>query len=76
MNNNHSPVYIIAEAGVNHNGDIEIAKKLIDSAVNVGADAVKFQTFHAEDLVTPDCKTAAHQKRSGMNNQFDLLKRN
>ena len=74
MNNRHPPVFIIAEAGVNHNGDIGIAKKLIDSAVTSGADAVKFQTFHAEDLVTPDCKTAAHQKRSGENNQFDLLK--
>jgi N,N'-diacetyllegionaminate synthase len=74
MCNEHSNVFIIAEAGVNHNGDIKIAKKLIDSAVYTGADAVKFQTFHAEDLVTPDCKTAAHQKRSGKNNQFDLLK--
>jgi len=74
MTNDHSPVFIIAEAGVNHNGDINIAKNLIDSAIKVGADAVKFQTFNAEDLVTPDCKTAAHQKRSGLNNQFDLLK--
>ena len=44
-------VFIIAEAGVNHNGDIEIAKKLIDAASEAGVDAVKFQTFKAEKLV-------------------------
>ena len=71
---NHTRIFVIAEAGVNHNGDMEIAKQLIDAAVHCGADAVKFQTFNAENLVTPDSKTAAHQKRSGMNNQFDLLK--
>ena len=43
---------IIAEAGVNHNGDIEIAKKLIDVAADAGADLVKFQTFSADRLVT------------------------
>ena len=44
-------IFIIAEAGVNHNGDIEIAKKLVDAAAKAGADAVKFQTFQAEALV-------------------------
>ena len=43
---------IIAEAGVNHNGDIELAKKLIDIAAEAGADLVKFQTFRADRLVT------------------------
>jgi len=43
-------VIIIAEAGVNHNGSIELAKKLVDSAVSAGADYVKFQTFKAEKL--------------------------
>jgi len=71
---NQNKVFIIAEAGVNHNGDMDIAKQLVDAAVKCGADAVKFQTFNAEELVTPDSKTAAHQKKSGMNNQFDLLK--
>jgi N,N'-diacetyllegionaminate synthase len=71
---NHTRIFVIAEAGVNHNGDMDIAKQLIDAAVQCGADAVKFQTFNAENLVTPNSKTAAHQKRSGMNNQFDLLK--
>ena len=43
--------FIIAEAGVNHNGDIELAKNLVDKAVVAGVDAVKFQTFRAETLV-------------------------
>jgi N,N'-diacetyllegionaminate synthase len=47
-----SKVFIIAEAGVNHNGSIELAKKLIDVASDAGADAVKFQTFKAEKLVS------------------------
>lgn len=50
-----SKIYIIAEAGVNHNGDINIAKRLVDAAVDAGADAVKFQTFKAQNLV---CKNA------------------
>ena len=45
-------VFIIAEAGVNHNGSMKLAKKLIDVAVESGADAVKFQTFKAENLVS------------------------
>lgn len=48
-----SGVFIIAEAGVNHNGDIEIAKKLVDCAAEAGADCVKFQTFKAEELASP-----------------------
>lgn len=67
-------VLIIAEVGVNHDGNIKTAKKMVDAAIKSGADAVKFQTFNAEELVTRDCKTADHQKKSGMNNQFDLLK--
>ena len=46
------PCFIIAEVGVNHNGRIELAKKLVDAAVQAGADAVKFQTFKAEKLIT------------------------
>ena len=53
-----SSVFIIAEAGVNHNGDIKLAKKLVDVAVEAGVDAVKFQTFKAETLVCKSAKKA------------------
>lgn len=56
-----NPCYVIAEAGVNHNGDMEIAHKLIDEAVACKADAVKFQTFVAEDLVTKMAAKANYQ---------------
>jgi sialic acid synthase SpsE len=51
-------ILIIAEAGVNHNGDIELAKQLIDAAAESGADIVKFQTFNANRLVTRTAKKA------------------
>lgn len=51
-----SGIFIIAEAGVNHNGDLEIAKRLVDEAAKAGADAVKFQTFKAEALVSKDAQ--------------------
>ncbi len=54
-------VLIIAEAGVNHNGDVELAKQLIAAASLAGADIVKFQTFRAEDLVTKDARKASYQ---------------
>ncbi|MEQ8352745.1 MAG: N-acetylneuraminate synthase [Leptospiraceae bacterium] len=54
-------IYIIAEAGVNHNGDLMLAKQLIDVAANAGADAVKFQTFRAEDLASASAGKAAYQ---------------
>jgi N,N'-diacetyllegionaminate synthase len=52
-----SPCFIIAEIGMNHNGDIELAKKIIDAAADCGVDAVKFQMFTAEKLVTKDAVT-------------------
>ena len=52
---------IIAEAGVNHNGDVSIAHKLIDAAVNAGADIVKFQTFKANNLATSSAPKAPYQ---------------
>ncbi len=55
-------VFVIAEAGVNHNGDIDMARKLVDVAVSAGADAVKFQTFHADSLVTAKASKAGYQK--------------
>ena len=59
---NTSPVFIIAEAGVNHNGDIALAKKLVAAAKNAGANAVKFQTFDPESLVTANAPKAEYQK--------------
>ncbi|MEK7084801.1 MAG: N-acetylneuraminate synthase [Patescibacteria group bacterium] len=74
---NGTPVFIIAEAGVNHNGDLAIAKKLIDAAADAGADAVKFQTFTAELLVTKSAPQAEYQiQNTGKTeSQFDMLKR-
>ena len=57
-------VFIIAEAGVNHNGSVNLAKKLIDIAVESGADAVKFQTFKAETLVVKNAQKAEYQKKN------------
>jgi N-acetylneuraminate synthase len=69
-------VFIIAEAGVNHNGDMELAKQLIGSAAEAGCDAVKFQTFSAGALVTKDAAKAAYQEMNdGAGSQFDMLKR-
>lgn len=68
---------IIAEAGVNHNGDIGLAKKLVDAAVASGADYVKFQTFKAEKLVTRTAGMAAYQKENlgADDSQFRMLKK-
>jgi N,N'-diacetyllegionaminate synthase len=68
---------IIAEAGVNHNGDIELAKQLIDVAADVGADYVKFQTFSADRLVAKSANKAEYQKQSSdsSESQFEMLKR-
>lgn len=69
-------VIIIAEAGVNHNGNLSMAKQLIDIAASAGADYVKFQTFRAENLATKDAVKAGYQiTNTGENNsQFDMLK--
>ena len=69
---------IIAEAGVNHNGSLELAKLLIDKAAEAGVDYVKFQTFKAEKLVTKSAKQAEYQKRNigdGNDNQFAMLRK-
>jgi N,N'-diacetyllegionaminate synthase len=70
-------VFIIAEAGVNHNGSIDLAKKLIDVASDAGADAVKFQTFKADNLVIQKSKKATYQKETTdkYESQFDMLKK-
>ncbi|EMS85304.1 N-acetylneuraminate synthase [Leptospira noguchii] len=69
---------IIAEAGVNHNGDLELARKLIDVAANAGADIVKFQTFKSERLVTKSAKKADYQNTTTDNaaeSQYEMLKK-
>jgi len=67
------PCFIIAEAGVNHNGDINLAKRLIDGAKEAGADAVKFQTFTADELVTRDAAKAGYQHRAKESKQYEML---
>ena len=73
----NNKVFIIAEAGVNHNGSIKLAKKLIDVASDAGADAVKFQTFKAENLATKKAKKANYQMATTnlKESQFDMLKK-
>ncbi|MFM7668756.1 MAG: N-acetylneuraminate synthase family protein, partial [Bacteroidota bacterium] len=71
-------VLIIAEAGVNHNGDIQKAKELIKVAADAGADVVKFQTFNSEKLVSHEAQLADYQKKNMNNdtsNQLEMLKK-
>ena len=60
----NQPVFIIAEAGVNHNGDLKTALRLVDAAVAAGVDAIKFQTFRAAEVVTAQGEMAAYQKKN------------
>ena len=70
-------VEIIAEAGVNHNGDLSIALELIDAAANAGADYIKFQTFKAANLATKKAEKALYQIKSDIPNetQYEMLSR-
>ena len=69
--------FIIAEAGVNHNGSMQLAKKLVDIAIDSCCDAVKFQTFKSENLVLKDAQKANYQKKTtnSTETQFDMLKK-
>ena len=71
------PCFIIAEAGVNHNGRLDLARRLVEVAARAGADAIKFQTFTAERLVTPDAPKAEYQGRAtgAAESQYDMLRR-
>ena len=70
-------VFIIAEAGVNHNGDLELAKQLVEKAAEAGADAVKFQTFKTANLVSHSAKKAVYQLDTTDKNesQFEMIKK-
>src|SRR5262245_4611638 len=69
------PAMIIAEAGVNHNGSLQMAKELVDASLKVKADYIKFQTFKAEELVRRDAQLAEYQKSSQKaGGQFEMLK--
>lgn len=72
-----SGVFVIAEAGVNHNGDLSIARKLVDAAADAGADAVKFQTFKAANLVSKDAPKAVYQRgtTSASESQYEMIRK-
>jgi len=73
----NSKIFIIAEAGVNHNGSLTLAKQLVDAAVNAGADAIKFQTFKTEKIVSIYAPKADYQKQNTniAETQFDMIKK-
>jgi N,N'-diacetyllegionaminate synthase len=72
-----NPVYIVAEAGINHNGDLTLAKRMVDAAVDCGVDAVKFQLFRAEDIVQDPSVTYEYESQGikTRESQYEMFKR-
>ncbi len=72
-----APCYLVAEAGVNHNGDVELARQLVDAAAAAGADAIKFQTFVAEGVASAEAPKAGYQLATtdGDESQLEMLRR-
>jgi N,N'-diacetyllegionaminate synthase len=68
-------IFIIAEAGVNHNGSLKLAKRMIDAAVRAGADAVKFQIFDPDEMVRRNAPKAEYQKSTSGKSQYEMLKK-
>lgn len=77
MNHSHEKCLIIAEAGVNHNGKLELALRLCDAAKEAGADVIKFQTWKTENIITMDVPQAEYQKQNTgkEESQFEMLKK-
>lgn len=71
------PVFVVAEAGINHNGDMRLAKRMIDAAKAAGADAVKFQSYKTERIITKSAPSAEYHKRTAARDEswYSLLKR-
>ena len=72
MKNKTKHTYIIAEAGVNHNGNFQLAKQLVDAAVESGADCIKFQTFVPENIVSRYAEKSDYQKRNTESSESQL----
>ena len=72
-----TPVFLIAEAGVNHNGDPELAARLVDEAAAAGADAIKFQSFVTEQLASASAPKAPYQRKTtnAAESQFDMAEK-
>ena len=68
-------IYVIAEIGINHNGNLKSAKKLIKIAKKIGADCVKFQAYKVNEIVSRDCDLANYQKKMKFQNQYQMLKK-